>query len=123
MVYTLAHASQSNDQGAHVAKGKGPKLNVMRTAASMRAEYRKWLIRLAVGVVACLVAIFAYYVLVANYVIEDQPGLTWILAAIAAIFLGWFGNKFSKTNHAYQVFIEQHGLTTEDVKEFLRSEE
>lgn len=87
----------------------------------MRAEYRKWLMRLAVGLAICLIAIGVYYVLVINLVIENQPGITWILAAIAAIFLGWFGNKFSKTRRAYEGFLAERGLTNEDVVEFLRT--
>lgn len=104
-----------------MAKGKTQKLNVMRTAANMRAEYRKWLTLLIVGLVVCIAAIGIYYVLVSSYILENQPGVTWILAAIAAILLGWFGNKFSKTHRAYEAYISQRKITTEDVKEFLRT--
>lgn len=93
----------------------------MREAANKRAEYRKWLVRLVVGLVICLAAIGAYYLLVINYVIESAPGVTWILAAIAAIFLGWFGNKFSKTHRAYTGHLAERGLTNEDVVEFLKT--
>ena len=86
-----------------------------------RAEYRKWLVRLVVGLVICLAAIGAYYLLVINYVIENAPGVTWILAAIAAIFLGWFGNKFSKTHRVYTGYLAERGLTNEDVVEFLKT--
>lgn len=95
----------------------------MREAANRRAEYRKWLIRLVVGLAICLVAIGVYYLLVINYVIENAPGVTWILAAIAAIFLGWFGNKFSKTHRAYNGYLVDHGLTNEDVVNFLKASE
>lgn len=93
----------------------------MREAANKRAEYRKWLVRLVVGLVICLAAIGAYYLLVINYVIENAPGVTWILAAIAAIFLGWFGNKFSKTHRTYTGYLAERGLTNEDVVEFLKT--
>ena len=93
----------------------------MREAANKRAEYRKWLIRLVVGLVICLAAIAVYYFLVINYVIENAPGITWILAAIAAIFLGWFGNKFSKTHRVYTRYLAERGLTNEDVVEFLKA--
>ena len=93
----------------------------MREAANKRAEYRKWLIRLVIGLVICLTAIAVYYFLVINYVIENAPGITWILAAIAAIFLGWFGNKFSKTHRAYTDYLAERGLTNEDVVEFLKA--
>lgn len=104
----------------HVAKGKTHKLSVMREASNLRAAYRKWLIRLIVGVTICLVAIFVYYLLVINYVIENQPGLTWILAAIAAVFLGIFGNKFSKSHRIYDNYITDRGITDGEVKEFIR---
>lgn len=69
-----------------MGKSKTQKPSIMREAANKRAEYRKWLIRLVVGLVICLAAIAVYYFLVINYVIENAPGITWILAAIAAIF-------------------------------------
>lgn len=105
-----------------MAKYKNHKSSVMREAANRRAEYRKWLIRLVVGLAICLVAIGVYYFLVAGYVIENAPGVTWILAAIAAIFLGWFGNKFSKTHRAYDSYLTEHGLTNEDVVGFLKNQ-
>lgn len=104
-----------------MGKSKTQKPSIMREAANKRAEYRKWLIRLVVGLVICLAAIAVYYLLVINYVIENAPGITWILAAIAAIFLGWFGNKFSKTHRAYTGYLAERGLTNEDVVKFLKT--
>lgn len=52
---------------------------------------------------------------------RERAGITWILAAIAAIFLGWFGNKFSKTHRAYTGYLAERGLTNEDVVEFLKA--
>lgn len=104
-----------------MGKNRTQKPSVMREAANKRAEYRKWLVRLVVGLVICLAAIGAYYLLVINYVIENAPGVTWILAAIAAIFLGWFGNKFSKTHRAYTGYLAERGLTDENVVEFLKT--
>lgn len=104
-----------------MAKYKNHKSSIMREAANKRAEYRKWLIRLIVGLAICLVAIGVYYLMVINYVIENAPGVTWILAAIAAIFLGWFGNKFSKANRAYNAYLTEHGLTNDDVVGFIKS--
>ncbi len=66
-------------------------------------------------------AIGAYYLLVINYVIENAPGVTWILAAIAAIFLESVRNKFSKTHRAYTGYLAELGLTNEDVVEFLKT--
>jgi len=105
-----------------VAKYKNHKTSVMREAANRRAEYRKWLIRLAVGLAICLVAIGVYYLMVLNYVIENAPGVTWIAAAVAAAIVGWFGNRFSKTHRAYNGYLAEHGLTNEDVVEFAKNQ-
>lgn len=93
----------------------------MREAANKRAEYRKWLVRLVVGLVICLAAIGAYYLLVINYVIENAPALPGFSPRSRPIFLGWFGNKFSKTHRAYTGYLAERGLTNEDVVEFLKT--
>ena len=49
-----------------MGKNRTQKPSVMREAANKRAEYRKWLVRLVVGLVICLAAIGAYYLLVTN---------------------------------------------------------
>lgn len=105
-----------------MGKNKTHKPSVLREAANRRAEYRKWLIRLVVGLAICLAAIGVYYLMVVNYVIENAPGVTWILAAIAAIFLGWFGNKFSKTHRAYDSYLVDHGLTNDEVVSFVKNQ-
>ena len=43
-----------------MGKNRTQKPSVMREAANKRAEYRKWLVRLVVGLVICLAAIGAY---------------------------------------------------------------
>ena len=118
MVYTLPYHSSPRAKGS--IRGKEQDSKAQRHAGGGK-QARKWLVRLVVGLVICLAAIGAYYLLVINYVIENAPGVTWILAAIAAIFLGWFGNKFSKTHRAYTGYLAERGLTNEDVVEFLKT--
>lgn len=103
-----------------MAKSKAAKPSVMRTAISMRAEYRKWLALLAGGLAICIIAIFFYLFLVTNLIVSNEPGAAWIAAAIAAAVVGWFGNRFSKANRAYRAFLDAHRITNEEVNAFAK---
>lgn len=104
-----------------MGKNRTQKPSVMREAANKRAEYRKWLVRLVVGLVICLAAIGAYYLLVINYVIENAPGVTWILAAIAANLPGMVWQQVFQDASSLHRLPCRTGLTNEDVVEFLKT--
>lgn len=97
------------------------KPNVLRNAAQARAQYLKWLMLLIVGLVICIVAIAVYAYLSYAMILQNTGIAPWLTAVVAAAVVGYFGNKFSRSHRAYQEYLEQHGLTAEDVKEFKRN--
>lgn len=104
-----------------MGKNRTQKPSVMREAANKRAEYRKWLVRLVVGSSYAsppLARTISWSLTTSSRTRRALPGFS---AAIAAIFLGWFGNKFSKTHRAYTGYLAERGLTNEDVVEFLKT--
>lgn len=103
-----------------MGKSKNQKLGIMRTAVNMRAEYRKWLTLLATGLIICVIAVFVYMYLVGNSIVPSEMGAAWIVAAIAAAILGWWGNKFSKTHRQYESYLYVHKITNDDVVQFMK---
>lgn len=104
-----------------MAKSKAPKKGILQTAAQKRAEYQKWLYLLIAGVAVCVVVIFVYMFLVTSGTFQIEGILPWLVALVAAGFLGWFGNKFSKLYRSYTEFLEARKITNDDVKEYLKS--
>ena len=104
-----------------MAKSQKTKKNVMRTAADLRAEYRKWLTLGIIALIVCLALIALNYFLVVNEIVPNEAGLTWILAAIAAVVLFVFFNKFSNKNREFNAYLDQHNITKDDVIEFVKT--
>lgn len=102
-----------------MGKSKKHKSGTLQTAAKMRAEYRRWLILLAIGIVVCVIAVFAYMSFVTLEMSASMGIMPWVTALFAAAVLGWFGNRFSRAHRAYEEFIERHGLSSSDVKSFI----
>lgn len=105
-----------------MGKSKKQKASILRSAAILRNTYLKWLKLLVGGLAICVVAVFTYMYLVGSMIIENAFEYAWLAAAFAAAILGWFGNKFSKTQREYESYLYVHKITNDDVKAFLKSD-
>ena len=106
-----------------MGKSRNQKLSILRSAATLRGVYRKWMTLLFTGLAICIAAVFIYMDLVGSMIIGNEFQFAWIAAAFYAEILGWFGNKFSKTHREYETFLYVHKLSDQDVKDFLKADQ
>ena len=75
---------------------------------------------LVVGLVICLAAIGAYYLLVIN-VIENAPGVTWTRRDSGNLPGMVWQQVFQDASSLHRLPLPNRGLTNEDVVEFLKT--
>lgn len=96
----------------------------IHTAISMRKTRRQHGIVALVALIAA-VGIFAIcYMLVSNAILSlagPQSWFVWLFFAILAAVVGIYTNRYSRANTEYRRYLREHGITENDIKEYLQT--
>ena len=93
----------------------------LRYAAKLKRDVTKQRTIMAMLGIACAIGIVAYFASLFAGLIDSSP-LEQVICIVIAIFVGLFSVKATQSNRRYESYLRESGLTTEEVKSFMKEQ-